>query len=165
VKAKTHQRLYDLWSSSQELRAGQEIYEAIPNDKRPLWAAAILIYSIEGAQLNLEPVNKVLDIAQAPRRWREAHRAFQAVRDLTLKAEKKRPSDTHVALLFVAEIAAKVTYNASGEPAPFDLDSGAWMAKNLRHFVSVCKGASEAAAWDLLVGPLRKKSRPQELGS
>jgi len=150
VKIETDQRLYDLWTSGDELIAGQELYDSIPNDNRPLWVAAILAFSIKESALDLAPVNDVLDIAQDERRWREAHQAFGAVRDLTLKTESGRYSATYVALLFVAEIAAKVTYNASGEPAPFDEDSGAWMAKNFRHFATVCEGANESDAWKLL---------------
>lgn len=149
MKAETR-RLYDLWTSGEELTAGQELYESIPNHNRPLWAAAILMFSIAESSLDLAPVNDVLEIAQDERRWCEAHKAFGAVRDMTLKSESAGYSNEHVALLFIAEIAAKVTYNASGEPAPFDADSGAWMAKNFRHFVAVCHSATEQDSWKLL---------------
>ena len=39
-------------------------------------------------------------------------------------------------LLFVAENTAKVIYNASGEPAPFDADAGWELVPCVEHFLA-----------------------------
>lgn len=79
-------------------------------------------------------VERVATIAADPTRWAEGHDAFSAVRALTLREERKATHAAYKALLFVAEIAAKIIYNASGTPAPFDRDSPWWLANNARTF-------------------------------
>lgn len=56
-------------------------------------------------------------------RWKEAHNQFTEIR--ILKLENKYQPETYLRL---AELVAKVTYNASGQPAPFDNDSGYYIA-------------------------------------
>ena len=80
-------------------------------------------------------VDHVAALAVDPARWVEAHAAFSAVRDLTLREERERSSEAYRALLYVAEIAAQIIYNASGASAPFDSDSAWWLAGNTRTFV------------------------------
>ena len=68
------------------------------------------------------------------RRWSEARRAFQAVRRLTLAAERnpKPTQKIYETLLMLAENTAKVAYNASGSSMPFDRDSICWIPENLK---------------------------------
>src|SRR5690606_24998860 len=53
-------------------------------------------------------------------RWKEAHGQFNKIRRFLLDNKNYQPE----AYLLLAELVAKVTYNASGQPAPFDSDSG-----------------------------------------
>lgn len=136
------------WEEGQPLRAGEILYEHIRNQHRPQWAAEVLEIC-----RNLIPavpeVDAVHDIAKDSKRWPQAHQAFSAVRELTLRAERAEGSDDiYRAVLYVTENAAKVIYNASGEPAPFDHDSGWWLVANLRHIVDTLNDARFAAeAW------------------
>jgi hypothetical protein len=99
-------------------------------------------------------------------RWKEAHAAFQRVRKLTLKAERSKSTDPiYAGILYVAENAAKVSYNASilgrldtqsysaQEPAPFDNDAGWWIVSNLRHVATTVNDpAFEKKAWAVVNG-------------
>jgi len=61
-----------------------------------------------------------------------------------------------VAILFIAENAAKVIYNASvvldhNNPAPFDHDSGWWLVSTFRHVVDLINDAEFASeAWQVV---------------
>src|SRR5690606_29989731 len=56
--------------------------------------------------------------------WKEANQQFSEIRVFGLENKNYTPEN----YLRLAEIVAKVTYNASGEPAPFDKDSGHYIA-------------------------------------
>jgi hypothetical protein len=104
------------------------IYEWLPNAARPRLAAELL--SLSCALLPSIPVevSSVIELSKDPRRWREAHGAFRKVRRLTSELLRDTPDDkVRETVLLVAENAAKVIYNASGEPAPFDHDCGYWL--------------------------------------
>jgi hypothetical protein len=62
---------------------------------------------------------------------------FQAVRELTLQAQRQTSKDCKYTLfLSIAENAAKVIYNASGEPAPFDPNAGVKLIHSLAVFTN-----------------------------
>ena len=148
----TTSQAFTHWSSGEALEAGRLIYERIPTEQRPLWAAAILdecrrlIHSVP-------EINKIYELALDRSRWREAHAAFWPVRTLTLKAEENKATDPlYKAILYVTENTAKVIYNASGRPAPFDHDAGWWLVSNLRHVVDLLNDADFGAkAWSLVI--------------
>lgn len=139
---------YVHWSTGSPLEAGRLIYEQIPDVRRPPWAAAIL----DLCRPLIPPVpeiDAVREIAADSRRWKDAHAAFRLVRRLTLEAEgTESATAVYRGVLYVTENAAKVIYNASGEAAPFDEDSGWWLVSSLRHVVDGIGGRSfEAQAW------------------
>jgi hypothetical protein len=82
-----------------------------------------------------DEVRDVVRIGQQD--WTKGHAAFDAVRQLTLEGERQRrsASDPSFVMLFVAENAAKVIYNASVPVDPFDDDSGAWLLLTLARLV------------------------------
>jgi hypothetical protein len=128
------------------------IYGAIPNESRPSWAADILELAASQVPAVPKHVQAVAKIARNPKRWGEAHSAFSAVRWLTLAEEKTHAGGTvYECMLFVAENAAKVIYNASGDPAPFDDDCGDWLVRCLRDLVDAIGSPEfENRAWFLL---------------
>ena len=136
------------WEAGHALDAGRLIYERIPPRQRPAWAAQAL-EAVRGLIPKMPEIDGVLEIARDPARWRAAHDAFTAVRALTLGAKDPLVE----AVLRLAENVAKVTYNASGGPAPFDRDAGWWVAQNLHAIIS--RGGEKASklraeAWSLL---------------
>jgi len=142
---------YREWSSGDPLKAGRLIYEHLPNDLRPQWAASILNLC-RSLIPSIPAIDAIHEIALDRSRWKEAHAAFQHVRDLTLKAEESKLTDPiYAGVLYVAENTAKVTYNASGQPAPFDEDSGWWLVSNLRYVVDrVNNREFEEKAWSVV---------------
>lgn len=143
---------FSQWSSGNPLEAGRLIYEQIPNAKRPVWAAAVLA---ECRRLipSVSEIDAVYEIALTPSRWHEAHAAFSAVRGLTLEAERSKSTDPiYKGVLYIAENTAKVIFNASGKPAPFDHDSGWWLVSNLRHVVDKLNDSEfELKAWRTVI--------------
>ena len=140
------------WDSGRPLFVGELLYERLPVRHRPTWAANILDLCC-GLLSSVPPaVENVLMIAWDDARWPEAHNAFQAVRQLTLAAERNRSgSPLYNGLLYLAENTAKVTYNASGEPAPFDHHAGWRIAANLRDIVDHQSDPAFAeTAWGML---------------
>jgi hypothetical protein len=146
-----------LWSTGKPLQAGAVIYGAIPNAARPEWAADILELTCSQVPTVPAQVQAVIKIARDRKRWREAHAAFSAVRRLTLAEEKTHSAgQVYECLLFVAQNTAKVVYNASGESAPFDEDSGDWLVRCLRDFADAIGSPEfDNQAWGLLKSWIR----------
>lgn len=140
------------WSMGNPLAAGLLIYEQIPNEQRPRWAAQILAECLPLIP-NVPEISEVYEIAGAPLRWAEAYAAFSDVRQRTLEAERTHSTDLiYKSVLSVAENAAKVTYNASGQPAPFDYEAGARLVRDLRCVVDeVNRPEFESKAWAVVI--------------
>jgi hypothetical protein len=130
MKAKWKIEARHAWDAGDALQAGQILCEHLRVAERPGWAVA----SLDLAARLVPPVPEIevaSTIAKTPARWHEAHEAFQAIRWLTLR-ETDRLCQS---VLILAENTAKVTYNASGSPAPFDADAGWWIAQNVRSII------------------------------
>jgi hypothetical protein len=113
------------WDRGDYLAAGRLLYECLAVQQRPPWAAAALI-EVHDAAGPIAEIENLIVIAHIPDRWPEARQAFDALRQLTLKAEKEGEKDgPHRAILYLAENVAKVTFNALGFPASYD-DNAGW---------------------------------------
>lgn len=79
--------------------------------------------------------------------WAQAHKAFDRVRNLTLAAERgaANSNDPRYLLLFVAENSARVIYNASRPPDPFDDDSPEWLLRTMSQFLNALPEQSRRA--------------------
>jgi hypothetical protein len=114
------------------IQIGEQIFENLPNDIRPGWAGLILSRFdnyIKNIPVSIKELYPIIDTKD---RWKEAHGQFSKIRRFLLDNKNYRP-ETY---LLLAELVAKVTYNASGEPAPFDNDSG-------HHIASLALKAAE----------------------
>lgn len=129
-----------LWSSQdrdERLTAGRDLLATVPPPDAPRWAASVLDVCRRRARPIAEVV-AVHDVALSQARWHEAHAAFGGVRSLLLQAEAQGPTDPPaLALLYVAEIVAKITCNATRPPAPFDAHAAWWLAANARDMVDL----------------------------
>lgn len=135
------------WDSGEPIKAGEILYEHIHNEHRPVWAAAVLSYCQELFPLFPE-IQTVLEIANELKRWPEAHKAFQAVRKLSL-SQSEQPLIQN--FLRLAELVAKVTYNASGSPAPFDHNSGWKLVAALHKICSIQNNSKfSEGAWHIV---------------
>src|SRR5690606_16263709 len=106
------------------IKIGQLIFENLTNDIRPGWAGFVLsrfdhyVKDIPTSIIDLYPIIDDKD------RWKEAHEQFTKIRMFGLENKNYEPEN----YLRLAELVAKVTYNASGQFAPFDSDSGHYIA-------------------------------------
>lgn len=134
-KMEISQKAYQLWNENKAIEAGKLIYESLPEIKRPLWASNILSFCLKLTRSKPEFLT-VINTANDPKQWKNAHEVFQLVRKLTLIDEQDRNQDEIFSgILNLAENTAKVTYNAGNFSAPFDHDSGWWIIQNLKYIV------------------------------
>ena len=142
----------DRWLEG-ELRVGLDLAAGMTAAERAHWGVRVLTTAVErlGDECAPEELRRLIAIAHAPARWAEAHEAFQALRQVTLRFERAGRDDACVALVLLAEVTAKTVYNGSGRPAPFDRDSYAWIAKNAATLADrVGDDALTAALWSAL---------------
>lgn len=125
---------YEAWREGDAVAVGRALLDALPPAEQVARAVAVLDICRARCPSPRE-VDDVAEVGRDPSRWREGHARFDAVRTLTLKAEG-HPDRLYRMLLHVAEIVAKVVYNASGAPAPFDANSVWWLPRNARDFAA-----------------------------
>ena len=120
------------WSSKDAAETGRIIFMAVPIGKRPDWAGAILLYCAGEDGLSDE-LATIVDLSYSDTKWEwiSAREHFNSIRDKILAIENSvRTADIHRSLiLHIGEIAAKVIYNSSGGPAPYDRESG-WLSNS-----------------------------------
>lgn len=114
-------------------RTGKAIFESVPSALQPRWAGFVL--SQFNYYLSTVPaqVNNLFTIIKNPEMWKQAHEQFTQIRKLLLSGA----SFDFDPYLYLAELVAKVTYNASGQPAPFDEDTG-WNIPNIAMQAADC---------------------------
>ncbi|HKX29149.1 MAG TPA: hypothetical protein VJ302_15750 [Blastocatellia bacterium] len=149
-----------LWNAGEPLEAGRIIFEGLPKEAQPAWAARILRLVLGRSCTQEKQLDRLLSIVDQPKEWGKAHDAFDSLRDLTLKLDRQRrrkPGDEqevvnlHEGVVALAELVAKVTYNATDPDDEFDEDSGWWIASSLRAFVDWWKDEDfSEAAWSAL---------------
>jgi len=122
------------WEGGDPLKAGELLYEHIRQRHRPLWALEVLELCMPLTK-GIPEIDELCNIIRNPNRWTEAKEAFSSVRELTLETEDSSSDTIYTGVLYLAENVAKVTYNASEEPAPFDYNSGYRIVSNLRYIV------------------------------
>lgn len=155
------ERVAELWNKDAKgaaLEAGRLVFEQLPEEARPGWAAEILRLVIERSGTEPSRFARLLRIAENPTTWASGHREFDHLRRDVLKMDEVRRArgwtgeeELLSSLISLAELVAKVTYNAARPPDPFDEDSGWWIASSLRAFVNYWKDESFArAAWRAL---------------
>lgn len=106
------------------IEIGQQVFENLPNDIRPGWAGLILSRFdnyIKNIPISIKVLYPIVDNKD---RWQEAHGQFNKIRRFLLVNKNYQPE----VYLLLAELVAKVTYNASGQSATFDSDSGHYIA-------------------------------------
>ena len=152
------ERAREYWQGGQPVEAGRLIHDNLPADARPAWAARILRLVLDRSGTDRSHFERILHTADHPRQWANGHRCFDLLRDETLKCDDLRRNgrltkdqEMVAYLLSLAELVAKVTYNAVDPPDEFDEDSGWWIAASLRGFVDLWKDDEfSKAAWSAL---------------
>jgi hypothetical protein len=152
-------RAAEYWGSGQPLEAGKLIYDSLPTEDRPRWASGILQLVLARSGIRSSLFDQVLHVATHQAMWGDGHRAFSMLRASTLKLDElertrglTEDEELLSSVLSLAELVAKVTYNATSPADDFDEDSGWWIAACLRGFVDHCWSDEEfsKAAWSAL---------------
>ena len=107
---------YDIKS---KIEIGRQIFENIPNEIKPCWAGFVLSRFDKYLKDIPTAIQELFPIIDDKDKWKNAHEQFVKIRKFGLDNQEYQPE-----YLRLAELVAKVTYNASGELAPFDNDSG-----------------------------------------
>jgi hypothetical protein len=135
-------RAAEYWSSGQLLEAGELIYDNLPTEDRPRWASGVLRLVLARSGIRSSLFEQILHIADHQAMWGDGHRAFSTLRASTLKLDElertrglTEDEELLHSILSLAELVAKVTYNATNPADDFDEDSGWWIAACLRGFV------------------------------
>lgn len=137
LSERDHNLLRPLWTERDDAGIGRTIFEAIQSQARPNLAGSIVTCVTTGHPV-IPELSHVIEISKEEMRWKEAHEAFQCVRQLNLKESKRWAPDQLIqSMLDVGETAAKVIYSASGQPAPFDYHSGWRMAQRLKRLSEI----------------------------
>ena len=131
----------DLWKEGQALDAGKLIFESLPVETRPQWAARVLRLVVDRTEIKAQAIEHAISIANTPSDWGKAHDAFSTLRKATLELEELKARSPKQALLLnhllLAELVAKVTYNSTSPPDEFDEDSGWWIAPCLKDILDL----------------------------
>lgn len=148
------------WAKGKSLEAGKLIYENLPSQARPKWAARILKFVLERSGIRSPLFSQVLTVADHEDMWKSGHQVFSTLRHTTLRLDELRrgsgltkDDEIFASVVSLAELVAKVTYNATNPPDEFDEDSGWWIVASLRELVDQ-RWSDEhfvTAAWSVLV--------------
>jgi len=111
------------------IELGRQVFEAVPSKIRPMWGITIL-QAFE-SYINKVPnqIKELYHIVENEKNWDKAHDQFSKIRIFSLTNRNFQPES----YLLLAEKIAKITYNESGLAAPFDKDSGWWIAICAKH--------------------------------
>jgi len=116
-----------------KIEIGRQIFENIPDEIKPCWAGLILSRFDNYLKDIPTTIRELFSIIDDKDKWENAHEQFVKIRKFGLDNQEYQPE-----YLRLAELVAKVTYNASGKSAPFDNDSGYYIAsfalKAAEHF-------------------------------
>lgn len=129
------------WNDRDPIEVGRIIFESIKKQDQPAWAANVLQKVVDRTGIESIAVENILRCAKSPQDWKEGHKAFSLARDATLKLEKSGDLSSEQKLqlctLLLAELVAKVTYNATDPIDEFDEDSGWWIAESFKHILQL----------------------------
>ena len=139
------------------LDAGRLIFENLAVEARPPWAARVLQVVLDRTGVKSQLFDRAISMANNPHDWSKAHDLFSALRDATLELDQVRlrtPRQTTLLRhLLLAELVAKVTYNATNPPDEFDEDSGWYIAQSMRDILdSLNDEEFSTVAWSSLSG-------------
>jgi hypothetical protein len=132
------QKTLELWDAGNALEAGQIIFEHLPRESRPPWAATVLKIAYEQFP-PAAAIEAVIEFAEHPDRWGTGaegryHEAHQIVDEVN-RFPYLLPEPFSQTIYTLAKNVGKVVYNAQLYPAPFDHEAGWEIAETLKHIV------------------------------
>ena len=144
-----------LWNAGNGYDAGLLLWQRVDVASSPQWAGHVLEVVMKNTGLGHPLLEEVLRCAANPSEWHDGHKVFDRVRrvvlqlDQRLREQKSLDIEKLNHVLGLAELVAKVTYNASNPPDEFDEDSGAWIVALARGFTNISEDKGfEDDAWN-----------------
>ncbi len=155
MSKETLRTAWNLWKVGETVEAGRAIFEQVPENARPTWAASILRAAIAHARASSPVIDRILRLAANPGEWSQGHEAFNAARAETLRLDRvtiRSPAQQlMLTLLSLAELVAKVAYNGTNPDDEFDEDSGWWIGSRLKDVLEAARDDDfTKSAWSLL---------------
>jgi hypothetical protein len=149
----------EFWRLGNALEAGKLICQDIPPSAQPKWATDVLAAVVQRTGLTTREIERALEIGRQRSEWPLAKRAFsdtrRAVHELTDRGSLTRDESVLLEELILAEVVAKVAYNATNPDDEFDDDSGWIIAMPLKDLSDLIGDESfRAAIWDTVCAPL-----------
>lgn len=143
------------WWAGRRIDAGRLLYENIPEEFRPRWAARLLRRAMKQSGAWHAAASIVLHVADHPDHWEKAHDVFSTIRrfglELDLIQQKTKQQQILVLVLVLAELVAKVTYNASRPADPFDHDAGWGIAACFKAVLDLAmEDDATRLAWEII---------------
>ena len=139
------------WKGGDAERVGRMIMKVIPPEEQ-VAKAAVILDICRARYAPVPAVEAVATLARTPSQWREGHKAFSAVRALTLREDRQRTNDLYLSLLVVAEFTAKTIYNATEPLDAFDEESPWRLVAQARGMATkVNDAAFEELLWQAIV--------------
>lgn len=136
-------RANEYWQSGRSTEAGRLIFENLSPQVRPKWASRILALMTERTGIKSPPIERVLQIAGDPGKWGTAHDASSVARRAAIELVKLRSrtadQDLLLGLTSLAGLVARVIYNSTGSPDPFDDDTGWSLVESVRRVLDLLK--------------------------
>ena len=130
------------WDNGQAVEAGRIVFERLTTDAQPKWAAGIFKLILDRSGVQSPLFDEVLSMANDKKSWKHGHQLFSKIRDVTLqydaiqRTRELNEEELMVSyLLSLAELVAKVIYNATSPVAKFDESSGWRIADHLCGFI------------------------------
>ncbi len=139
------------WDNNSPLKTGLIIFERIPLEFRPVWAADILAF-VYPHLTPMPEVTAALEFASQPDQWplsrsSEAHRIF--VNISWQQGEFADFYSVEAQILELAKHMAGITYTARQYPAPFDHHRG-WSIVEQLHNITKQIPLDEVKAWEIV---------------
>lgn len=145
------------WEAGKPLEAGKVLFAPLSPEEHVGVARAALDFLAVHRRIDFA-IRRLKAVLEEPSRWSKGHGAFSDLRRLLLELQDRdRTAEEELAYaaLFVGEIAAKVTYNATDPIDPFDEDTAPYMISCLHHYASLLPGKSaQDGAWGAVLNAL-----------
>jgi hypothetical protein len=119
-----------LFEQEQFYTAGKIYCQRFSLQEKVRWAERIVATIYQGSP-RIEVVEQALALAQQADRWSEGYQLFQSLRQQGLRLLKDLEAKPVVRMLSLTEKLAKLIYNATSPPGPFDDDVAEQLANQV----------------------------------
>jgi len=165
----------EYWKGGQPREAGRLIFENLPSEVRPKWAAQVLETVLKRTGIKSKPIDHILYISKHPNEWHKGHDASskiggeisnlinrpdvlkRTIRFIYKLIGSNFNDELLVRHLALAKFVARVTYNATNPDDEFDEDNGWYIASSLKDILDLLNDEKfSESMWPVLCNGLVK---------